>query len=91
MFEYIKGKIIEIDPHKVIVDVNGIGYKIFIPTCIYTDLLSKEEAFLHLAYIVKEDSHTFYGFLTKLQREIFDLLMSVSGVGAKTAQLELVK
>jgi len=89
MFEYIKGKIIEIDPNKVVVDVNGIGYKIFIPSSIYSDLLSKQEAFLHLSYIVKEDSHTLYGFLTKLQREIFDLLLSVSGVGAKTAILLL--
>jgi holliday junction DNA helicase RuvA len=89
MFEYIKGTLIEADTQKAIVDVNGIGYKVFIPSCIYTDLLNLKDVFLYLSYIVKEDSQTLYGFLTKLQREIFLLLTTVSGVGPKTAILLL--
>ncbi len=89
MFEYIKGSLIEVDTQKAIIDVNGIGYKVFIPSCIYPDLLNTKDVFLYLCYIVKEDSQTFYGFLTKIQREIFLLLTTVSGVGAKTAILLL--
>jgi holliday junction DNA helicase RuvA len=85
MFEYIKGQLIEVDNQKAIIDVNGIGYKIIIPSCIYPDLLDKKEAFLYLAYVVKEDSQTLYGFLTKVQRDVFYLLNTVSGIGAKTA------
>jgi len=85
MFEYIKGKLIEVNPQKAIIDVNGIGYKVFIPTSIYLDILNAKDVFLYISYIVKEDSHTLYGFLTKSQRDIFDLLITVSGIGAKTA------
>ncbi|MFA6119513.1 MAG: Holliday junction branch migration protein RuvA [Parachlamydiales bacterium] len=89
MFEYIKGKLIEADNQKAIVDVNGLGYKIFIPACISSSLLDKTEVLLYISYIVKEDSQTLYGFLTKVQKEVFELLMTVSGVGAKTANLLL--
>jgi len=89
MFEYIKGKLIEVDNSKAIIDVNGIGYKIFIPACISSSLVGKTDILLYTSYIVKEDSQTLYGFLTKTQREVFLLLMTVSGVGAKTANLLL--
>lgn len=89
MYEYIKGKLIEADAQKVIVDVNGVGYKIFVPASIYSDLLNKEDISLFTSYIVKEDSQTLYGFLNKLQRDIFEILIAVSGVGAKTAILLL--
>jgi holliday junction DNA helicase RuvA len=89
MYEYIKGKLIEVENNKAIIDVNGIGYKIFIPACISSQLLNKADILLYISYIVKEDSQTLYGFISKTQREIFELLMTVSGVGAKTANLIL--
>ena len=89
MFEYIKGKLIEVDATKAVIDVNGIGYKVMIPASIYTDLINNENIFLYTSYIVKEDSQTLYGFLTKSQRDVFELLLSVSGIGAKTAVLVL--
>ena len=89
MYEYIKGKLIEVDTQKVIIDVNGVGYKIIVPASLYSDLLNKENISLYTSYIVKEDSQTLYGFLNKLQRAVFELLISVSGVGAKTAILLL--
>lgn len=89
MFEYIKGKLIEVDTTRAVIDINGIGYKIIIPASIYSDLLNKESVFLYTSYIVKEDSQTLYGFLTKTQRDVFELLLSVSGIGAKTAILLL--
>jgi len=89
MFEYIKGKIAYLDNQKVIIDANNIGYKVYIPSCIYLDLLKMTEVFLYLSYMVKEDSHTLYGFLTKTQRDVFELLNTVSGIGTKTAILLL--
>lgn len=89
MFEFIKGKLIEVDTQKAIIETNGIGYKIFIPSSIYNDLLNLENALLYTSFIVKEDSQTLYGFLTKVGRDIFDILISVSGIGAKTAILLL--
>jgi Holliday junction DNA helicase RuvA len=89
MFEYIKGKLIEVDTHKAIIDVNGIGYKVFIPASSYADIQNMKDIFLYISYVIKEDSQNLYGFLTKLQRNIFNLLKAVSGIGAKTALLLL--
>ncbi|MBN2479413.1 MAG: Holliday junction branch migration protein RuvA [Parachlamydiales bacterium] len=89
MYEYIKGKLIEVDSQKAIIDVNGIGYKVFIPSSLMQEIVSKEEVLLYTTFVVKEDSQTLYGFLTKLHRSIFQLLTTVSGVGAKTAILLL--
>jgi Holliday junction DNA helicase RuvA len=89
MYEYIKGKLKEVNTQKAIIDVNGIGYKIFIPSSICSDLINQDDVLLFISYIVKEDSQTLYGFLNKLQRDIFEILISVSGVGAKTAILLL--
>ncbi|NGX34327.1 MAG: Holliday junction ATP-dependent DNA helicase RuvA [Candidatus Anoxychlamydiales bacterium] len=89
MYEYIKGKLIEVDAQKAIIDVNGVGYKVYIPASIYQDLLNKDQIILHTSFIVKEDSQTLYGFLTKLQRDVFEMLTTVSGIGAKTAVLLL--
>ena len=66
MFEYIKGKISYLDTQKIVIDVNGIGYKIFIPASIFSDLSNKENALLYISHIVKEDSQTLFGFLTKI-------------------------
>ncbi|NGX55913.1 MAG: Holliday junction ATP-dependent DNA helicase RuvA [Candidatus Anoxychlamydiales bacterium] len=89
MFEYIKGNLTEIDAAKAIIDVNNIGYKIFIPPSVYNDLSSSinEEIKLYISFIVKEDSQKLYGFISKIQKDIFEMLISVSGVGAKTAVL----
>ncbi|HEU64118.1 MAG: Holliday junction ATP-dependent DNA helicase RuvA [Candidatus Anoxychlamydiales bacterium] len=89
MYEYIKGKLIEVDTQRAIIDVNGVGYKVFIPASIYQDLIDKDQITLHTSYIVKEDSQTLFGFLTKLQRNVFEMLTTVSGIGAKTAVLLL--
>jgi len=89
MFEYIKGKIIDVDTSRAVIDVNGIGYKVFIPSSIYSDLIDKNETFLYITYIVKEESQTLYGFLSKVQRNVFELLLTVSGIGPKTGILLL--
>ena len=88
MYEFIKGKLIEKNPAYVVVECNGMGYIINISLNTYSKL--KEEncmLFTHLA--VREDAFSLYGFFDKDERQLFRLLISVSGVGATTAQLIL--
>ncbi len=89
MYDYIYGKLIEVDTQKTIIDVNNIGYKIFTPINALSALTEvlESKVMLYLSFIVKEDSQSLYGFLTKVERDIFEMLITVSGVGAKTALL----
>ena len=88
MYEFIKGKLIEKNPAYAVIDCNGVGYIINISLNTYSKL--KEEnclLFTHLA--VREDAFSLYGFGDKEERQLFRFLISVSGVGATTAQLIL--
>lgn len=89
MYEYIKGKIIELTPAFLIIENDGIGYVASISLNTYTSLSGKEEALLYIHQVVKEDSNALYGFVDKEERELFRMLISVSGVGASTGQLML--
>ncbi len=89
MYEYIQGKIVELTPTYVVVDNNGIGYMILISLNTYTALSGKEQAVVFLHYVVREDAQLFYGFYSKNEREVFRLLLTVSGVGANTARMIL--
>jgi|TARA_B100000768_G_scaffold60030_1_gene58070 Holliday junction DNA helicase RuvA len=86
MITHIKGKLVEKNPSFVVVDCNGIGYMIRISLHTFSQISDSElcNLFTHLS--VKEDSHTLYGFFEKAERELFRLLISVSGVGTNTAQ-----
>tara|TARA_B110000014_G_scaffold2048_1_gene1522 strand:+ start:333 stop:923 length:591 start_codon:yes stop_codon:yes gene_type:complete len=85
MISYIKGKKIEIDPTRVIVDVNGIGYELKISLRTYSEIKDNSiiNLFTHLQ--VKEDSHTLFGFNDKSERQTFLSLLSISGVGPSTS------
>ena len=88
MITHIKGKLVEKTPTYVVIDCNGIGYKLHISLQTFSNI--KEEnclLFTHLS--VKEDSHTLYGFLDENERSLFRNLISVSGVGPSTAQVVL--
>lgn len=90
MIHYLKGQLIEKNPTNVVIDCNGVGYFVHISLHTYSLLKTASEAikiFTHLQ--VKEDSHTLYGFMEKSERELFRLLISVSGVGASTARTML--
>ncbi len=89
MYEYIKGKIIELSPAFLIIENDGIGYVASISLNTYTSLSGKKEALLYIHQVVKEDSNALYGFVDKEERELFRMLISVSGVGASTGQLML--
>jgi Holliday junction DNA helicase RuvA len=89
MITHIEGKLVEKTPTHVIIDCNGIGYFINISLHTFSQIPDQEaiKIFTHLQ--VKEDSHTLYGFSSASEREIFRLLISVSGIGANTARTML--
>ena len=88
MITHIKGKLIEKTPTYVVVDVNGVGYKIKISLQTFSAIKGEScRLFTHLS--VKEDSHTLFGFFEESERQLFRNLISVSGVGPSTAQVIL--
>ena len=86
MYEYITGKVAEITPAYAVIEAAGIGYFINISLQTYSEIEKCETAKLYLHYIVREDAHILYGFATKAERELFRLLIGVSGVGGNTAR-----
>ena len=89
MIAHIQGKLVEKSPTEVVIDCNGVGYSVNISLHTF-GLLPKTDfikLFTHL--IVKEDSHSLYGFAEKSEKEIFKLLISVSGIGANIARTML--
>ena len=89
MITQINGRLIEKSPTELVVDCNGIGYSINITLNTFSKIGNDENIRLYTHLIVKEDSHTLFGFLSKSERSLFKLLISVSGVGASTARTML--
>ena len=85
MISFIRGKKIHIDPAKIIIDVNGIGYDINISLRTYSKLKDESEVFVYTHLNIKEDSHTLYGFNSESERKTFLSLLSINGVGPSTA------
>jgi holliday junction DNA helicase RuvA len=91
MLEFISGKIEELTPTAVVLDNHGLGYYINISLNAYAELQEKLDAKLLLHEVIREDTYTLYGFLNNKEREVFRLLVSVSGIGANTARMMLSK
>ncbi len=89
MIALIQGKLIEKTPTDVVVDCGGVGYHISISLHTYSLLPEADYVRLYTHLQVKEDSHTLYGFMEKSEREIFKLLITVSGIGAGIARTML--
>jgi len=89
MISHLKGKLVEKTPTYVILDCNGVGYTVNISLHTYSKIPNNELLKLETLLIVKEDSHTLYGFYDKVERAIFKLLISVSGVGPSIARTML--
>ncbi|MBR9915405.1 MAG: Holliday junction branch migration protein RuvA [Algicola sp.] len=89
MITHIQGKLVEKNPTDVVIDCNGVGYLLNISLHTFSQIPDSEALKLYSHLIVREDSHTLYGFSSIAEREIFKLLLSVSGIGANTARTML--
>lgn len=89
MFDYIKGTVTELTPAKAVIECGGIGFDIQISLQTFQALQNKESAKVYLYHYLREDDEQFYGFATKDERELFILLIGVSGIGVGTARMML--
>ncbi len=93
MIDYIKGELAELTPALAVIEAYGVGYALNISLNTYTAIQGKKEAklFVHESLVAggRDDSYTFYGFATRQERELYRLLISVSGVGANSARMIL--
>jgi len=99
MIEYIKGQLTELNPAVAVIEAAGVGYSIAITLPTYSALVGKEadesqesrvksqDVKLFITEVIREDAHELYGFVVKSERQLFELLMTVSGVGAATARM----
>jgi len=89
MIEYIKGNLVEITPTDMVLECSGIGYKMLISLQTYEALNNRSETTVYIHHYLREDEELYYGFATKDERELFRLLIGVSGIGAATARMML--
>ena len=89
MIDYIKGQIIELTPTELILENAGIGYSILISLQTYEAFQTKTQAVAYIHHYIREDEELFYGFATKDERELFRLLIGVSGIGVASARMML--
>lgn len=90
MIDYIKGILAEINPTEAVIEAAGVGYAIEITLPTYSSLVgmeNQEAVKLFITEIIREDSHDLYGFCNRIDRQLFEMLMTVSGVGASTARM----
>ena len=89
MIEYVKGQIAELTPAIAVIDCHGVGYGLNISLNTFSALQGKQEAKLYVYEAIREDAYQLYGFADKQERELFLLLISVSGIGGNTARMIL--
>lgn len=83
MYAYMRGEVVEINLDYIVLDVNGIGYMIYVPTRCYEDITIGETIKVHTYLSIREDAHVLFGFLEKDDLEMFKKLIGVSGIGPK--------
>jgi Holliday junction DNA helicase RuvA len=89
MIDYIKGQIVELTPTELVLDNHGIGYSILISLQTYEVFQGKAETVAYIHHYIREDEELYFGFATKDERELFRLLISVSGIGVASARMML--
>ena len=89
MIEYVRGEIVELTPASVVIDCNGVGYIASISLNTYAAIQGRKEYRIYIYEAIREDAHLLFGFADKQERELFLLLISVSGIGGNTARMIL--
>lgn len=89
MIDFIKGEIAELTPAYAVIDANGVGYGLGISVNTYSAIQGQKDVKLYVYEAIREDAHDLYGFLSKKEREVFLMLITVSGIGANTARMIL--
>lgn len=89
MISYLRGRLVQKEPAFLIIDVNGVGYQVLISLNTYAEIKEKEDITLLTVMVVREDAHILYGFAGVAERQMFQQLISVNGVGPSTAILVL--
>ena len=89
MIEYIKGLLVELNPAVAVVEAAGVGYSLAITLPSFSALVGQEEkeVKLYITEVIREDAHDLYGFVDRKDRQLFEMLMTVSGVGPSTARM----
>ena len=86
MIAFLRGRILEKEPNRVLVDVNGVGYEVLVPLSTFYDIGDEgADVALRIHTHVREDALQLFGFLTQLERQMFERLIAVSGIGPKLA------
>lgn len=89
MYDYIKGSLVEINPASAVLEAGGVGYAMNISLSTYSKISGEVQCKLYTHLVVREDAHILFGFADQEERELFRLLITVSGVGPNTARLLL--
>lgn len=89
MYSYISGPLAEITPSYAVIDCSGVGYQLEITLTTYTEIKDQKEVKLWVHEVVREDAHLLYGFGDTMERDMFRLLIDISGVGPSTARMML--
>lgn len=89
MLDYIKGELVEITPASAVLEAGGLGYMLTISLNTYSAIQNQKQSKLYVHEAIREDAHQLFGFQNKLERQLFQLLISVSGIGGGTAILIL--
>ncbi len=85
MIAFLKGRLVHKDPTFVVIDVNGVGYHVHISLQTFSDVKDQEQILLHTHLSIREDAHVLFGFSKEPEKKLFQLLVSVNGVGPSTA------
>lgn len=89
MIDYVRGTVADLTPTQAVIEAGGVGYALAISLNTYTALQGRNEARLYAYEIIREDAYLLFGFATKQERTLFDLLIGISGVGGATARMVL--
>lgn len=89
MIDYIKGEIAELSPARMVMECSGIGYELNISLTTFTEFSGKNSGTIYVYEVIRDDAHLLFGFSGKNERELFLLLITVSGVGPNTARMIL--